>query len=200
MNDVSTEEKTVWSTNMKCDFVKNICVESIIDIEKHIEMLNDIDNLTQENVDDVVNMISLVFDGSARKCKMKKKCYGNIRLYTRNNENKPWFSKDCEVKRKEYFNAKNKFRNNNSIYALNKMKKASKNYKKQLKLSYQKYYKDINIEIKKLSKHDPKRFWKIINNKKDSRNKIMPDLETFKNHFEELNKGNEISKDDETKI
>ena len=101
---------------------------------------------------------------------------------------------------KEYFITKNYFKNVKTDAALHDMRTASKAYKKQLRLSYRKHWKNVNAEIKVLSKHDPKHFWKLLNGKKVNSGKEHPDLESFKNHFQLLNSGVEISEDEELKL
>jgi len=115
---------------------------------------------------------------------------------------KPWFNDKCEQKRKLFFSAKNNIQLNNSDRNKLLLKQASKNYKKQLRIEHRLYFKNLNDRIRKLSKNDPKEFWKIINkeNKTKQSNTDIPDISEFTEHFKSLNEGQEISEETETEL
>ena len=97
-NDVAIE-KSVWIADNKNDFISNICIDSVKNIDRQLDRLkNDVQNVSQENVDEIVDMIGNVFDNSVRKCNMKKRCNVRKKFYKRMNGNNPGLLRNVKPK------------------------------------------------------------------------------------------------------
>ena len=97
----------------------------------------------------------------------------------------------CETKRHKSIRFKNKYRtlkNNQSLQQL--LRHASKEYKKEINTSFDKYKSNIAKQIRNLSSSNPKDFWEILNKDRPPQSVNDLPLDTFKKHFESLNSGN----------
>ena len=104
-------------------------------------------------------------------------------------KDKPWFSISCREKRKIFHKAKNKYNKFKSIHNKAHLVKASKKYKIEMANSFKRYQVQIEKKIRQTSKHNPKEFWKLLDEispKKNIQSNI--ELETLYEHFKLLNK------------
>ena len=62
---------------------------------------------------------------------------------------KPWFDVNCNTKRKDFHICKNEASKNEMLFA-------SREYKKQLNISHNKYKRSFKTEIRKMQKKSPK--------------------------------------------
>ena len=64
---------------------------------------------------------------------------------------------------KKYHIARKIFQNTKTDENKRKMLSKSKNYKKVTYIFYSVYRKNLHTKIRKMSKNDPKQYWKLIN-------------------------------------
>jgi hypothetical protein len=112
--------------------------------------------------------------------------------YKRRLPKRPWFNKECHLRRKVFFKAKNKFNSNDTVENKDSLKVASKTYKTEIKKQYKLYHKKLHQKIRNLKSSNPKEYWAIINNAEgggygSAIDKIS--LEVFAEHFKKLNEG-----------
>jgi hypothetical protein len=123
------EKPKKWDETYKVDFVNNIDVDSIQNLEIQLENLN-IENVVQSDIDTLVGKLGELFVSSAKetfgiagkpfKNKKRKVCISS----------KPWFGADCKFKRRS--------KTNNTEETRELMKKTEKDYKKQMDVSIKK--------------------------------------------------------------
>ena len=108
----------------------------------------------------------------------------------RKETHKPWYSAQCETKRHKYIRFKNKYRTLKNNQSLQQLRHASKEYKKEINTSFNKYKSKIAEQIRNLSSNNPQDSWEIINKDRPPQSVSDLPLDTFKKHFESLNSGN----------
>jgi len=111
------------------------------------------------------------------------------------NNNKPWFTKECNKIRKEFNKARDVYKKVKNEVNKNSLNNKAKEYKTVLNKNYFQYQKKCEDEIRRASKSDSKGLWKILN-KFSGNFKENPDvdLQTLFDYFKELNA--EIHADD----
>ena len=98
-----------------------------------------------------------------------------------------WFNEDCRSHRREYFKSKHILRKHNSTVNKARFSAASKSYKVAIRRAQRKSRADWHRELKSLRKTQPREFWKKI--KSNRPNSCPIDLNTFYEHFKDLNEG-----------
>ena len=127
---------------------------------------------------------------SAEKCgsvRYVKK--SNSRVSRKRNGWNPWWNNDCEEKRTA-FNKTRKKCNSAVTSDVSYRKSCSKSYKKAINKAIHDYNKDLHKKLRVMKSQNPKDYWNIINNKKQSTHcmdKVNPNL--FYEHFQKLNSG-----------
>lgn len=116
----------------------------------------------------------------------------------KNRVDKPWFTKDCMVKRREYHKAKNVYSKYKSDDNRTNLKVKSKEYNRELRKNYQKYRDTLENDLKNANKRDPKMFWNILNNigKTKSETPIDLPIEEIYTYFKDLNFNKDETDDD----
>lgn len=69
-------------------------------------MLNNVNDITKINIDEMIDKTTSTFVDSARHLKMVKPKHKTKKLKKQNN--KPWFTPDCKRDRKYFYKAKHK--------------------------------------------------------------------------------------------
>jgi bisphosphoglycerate-dependent phosphoglycerate mutase len=118
-------------------------------------------------------------------------------------DNKPWYTKGCYEKRKQFNINRKKYNLKKSSENKQLLTKCGREYKKEMKKSYNEYAKKFETQLRSASKTDTKRFWKILKsfskNKNKEENKIS--LDRLYEYFKELKSSeNEASSDDFSRI
>ena len=153
-------------------------------------MLSNLSDVSQTQVNDCCSKICKIMLNVGSDIGVCKNENINIKKNRkRKSDNLLWFDSDCEKKRKEFFKAKNMARKYKSDPGLlEKRSNASKNYKKQLHVSFKKYQSKFIKNIRKTKSSDPKTFWKIINGSKLDKNEAYTEIasQTFFKHFSSL--------------
>ena len=125
------EKPKKWDETYKIDFVNSIDVDSIQNLDMQLENLN-IENVVQSDINTLVGKIGEIYVSSAKetfgiagkpfKNKKRKVCIGS----------KPWFGVDCKFARQHYRKLKQRCKTNNTEEKRELIKKAEKDYKKQM--------------------------------------------------------------------
>ncbi len=102
--------------------------------------------------------------------------------------NKPWFSKDCKVKRKQFMKAKRAYKLDKTPQNMANLKTYSKAYKLSVRKAYQHYHEALTSKLRSLKSNKPKEYWDIINQSgKGHVSSAIPPLNELYAHFKELN-------------
>ena len=115
--------------------------------------------------------------------------------------NKPWFTKECDVKRDAFHEIKIKYNNDKSIENKNLLSAKSKEYKRELNKSFRLYQEKCSEELRSHSKHDTKAFWRTIKKYSGStkRNPPIP-IDTFYEYFKSLNDADDADDDNDVDL
>ena len=136
--------------------------------------------VSQEDIDDIANNLSSCIISSAEKsfCKINK----SIKTFE---EIPKWFGPKCSNTRKKFHRAKYNYKLRKTNYNKDKLKEASREYKITVKRFYNKFKKDNINKIRNLRTTNPKKYWKILNGKKQETTEA-----TMNNLFEFFSKNN----------
>ena len=153
-----------WKSDFESDYV-DLVSSKLYSVENHIDELC-IENLSQNDIDEVVNDLCNVLVFSA------KETFGNLannKKYQKNRsvKQKPWFNKKCEKNRKIFHKARAKYNRVKNVETRKSLKLKAKNYRKVLNLSYAKYKENFSNELRSASKYDARKFWNILNKYSD---------------------------------
>ena len=184
--------KCRWKPGIEQSYKANFSASSIDNISSNINN-TDLSDCTSEKIDSLTSDLSNLFIETAQASGLCQECNNSRpkRSYSRKHPNKPWFNKDCEMKRKEYFACKNKLRT-----AKTRVEKAT--CRRTLDLKFKEYKTflakrqfDFRIEIqeklKSLKNSNSKEYWKLINSATSSSKKEGDiSLNTFLEHFKKL--------------
>ena len=183
----SAGERVQWDSTDADRFTTTISQESIHVLDSEVErMLNNVNDITRINIDEIIDKTTSTFVDSARHLKMVKPKHKTKKLKKQNN--KPWFTSDCKRDRNYFYKAKHKDsptkRNQTSTAD---RKKAAKTYKKTTKKCIKNYQNDLAYMLRSIKCKNPKTFWNYINTKSDmSKNEKQPNCEEFANMFKKL--------------
>ena len=112
---------------------------------------------------------------------------------------KPWFTKECDVKRDAFHDIKNKYSTDKSVENKNNLSAKSREYKRELNKSFRLYQEKCSEELRTHSKHDTKAFWRTIKKFSGSAKQNPPiSIDTFHEYFKNLNDTN--SDDDSSDV
>ncbi|CAC5408463.1 unnamed protein product [Mytilus coruscus] len=150
-----------------------------IQYQSFVDNLNDteIDNICEKlNVLEVENIDKSVINNLVEDCNIIIRdaadasglfniiCNNSVSGSRRKNKpNKPWFNRECFVKRKEYHRAKNYNWRVKTVESKNSMVRCSKAYKKALSEQFNSYRKNFIKKLRGLNQNDPKSYWSLIN-------------------------------------
>ncbi|XP_071136947.1 uncharacterized protein [Mytilus edulis] len=157
------------------------------EIDSALDDLDSNQNITTEQVNIVVNDLGNVLTQTASSVLGNS----NIRSYKSSNSNKPWFDRACRGKRDAFHQVKAKFKHDKSDNVRLLLNERSREFKKQMSNSFNKYKDKCANELRNFSKSDSKQFWKLLNKFSNSK-KDSPDIsiETFSEYFKNLNSDN----------
>ena len=110
---------------------------------------------------------------------------------------KPWFNRECFIKRKEYFKARNTSWRVKSAENRTTLIRRSKAYKKEINKQYNAYRNNFISKLRNLKTKDPKSYWSLFNKSTDQNKTIVNKvaLESFYDHFKSLNNVNSDNND-----
>ena len=118
--------------------------------------LSDINHttVTAEQVNKLISDISSTFTSSADTV------FGAREQVRRNynNNNKPWFNKECKQKRDAFHKVQNKYRNNKTIETNTLLNSKAKEFRNELNKRYSLYQTKCANELRSHSKTNPKAY------------------------------------------
>ena len=108
----------------------------------------------------------------------------------------PWFSNLCKEKRNKFHESRERYKQEKNIENRQRMKQSSKDYKREINKSYNKYQFEMEKEIRNTSKTDSRQFWKILN-KLNGKNEseIKASLDDLFAYFKVINEGENDEED-----
>lgn len=190
-NDTHHEQATRiprWNTNKENRFVEVVQddIETINEINKKLNDLNDAGQDGKNIVNDIVNSIGGLFKKAATHAFSKKH---NHKKYAPHKTFQVWFNGECHESRQKFHKARNRYSFIKNLHNRNELKKASKEYKQNMNKAYNNYKHKMEAELRKTSKTNPKGLWKILNKLKHNKTSDEANIsvDTLYNYFKSLN-------------
>ena len=138
--------------------------------------------ITTEDLNSIVVQISNLFTNAAQKSFKTSRAY-----LQKSNLDKPWFGTKCKNARDAYHKAKPSHRKSPSVMNKQELQNKSRKYKRTMNKHISKHKFQTKQKLRKLNKHKPKEFWKIMNNlEKKTEDASLP-INQFYEYFKELN-------------
>ena len=152
---VNTVKTKLWNTDKADQFVQNIDIDAVTIIDKKLDMLLETDEISQSDVDCVVNDIGNIFKDSATIS------FGTIKRNfkkVKNKNERPWFNRECRVARNVYHNTRRLYNRYKSEHNKNLLKTVSKNYKRSISKSIKSYDNARINKLRDLRSSNPKEY------------------------------------------
>lgn len=172
-----------WDEDKKIDFIACVTDRLTMTFPYMVRQLDNEQVDPKTRINDAVSSLEDLFRDTCVSTFGTKKSFNRN---TKAKHNKPWFDKECKLKRKSYNKAKRRNNIHKTTETKNKLKLESKKYKQQMNASIRKYQANMTKSIRKLKDKNPKAYWKLISGtkKKPTSN---TDIKEFFNFFKTLN-------------
>ena len=196
---LENQNQNVYNVKSKWDEDKKIEFRLAYDETKINEMLLNIcsidaNDVTIASMDNTISVLKDIFLEPAKKTNMHKK--QKFKKQRKNiKSDKPWFNLECKESKNKYKRFKNTLKKQPTEAEKELLKKHAKEHRNKLRKERRKFGKMINSQLKLLKSSDPGKYWKIINLKKKKIKIGDIPIETFFNHFRDMNKDNNVSND-----
>ena len=178
-----------WQSEKANEFSTNIDQILLTDLTNQLNNVN-LHTIEQDDINEITEKISTIFFESSTKAfpnnrpKPNATTPNNQSPNKNNSKDKPWFGRDCRIKRKLYRKAKHNYANNRCVENKNKLDKASKNYKKTINFYISKFRHKNAHKLRSMQKNCPKDYWKYLNSLKQNTNQgETPNLNDFFDFF-----------------
>ena len=122
---IKVKPKFVWREEERMKFVNNLNTGSIAAV------LTALDNTGEVDINDLCSHVVNIMEESAMKCGFKIEPNDTKRKHC--TQSKPWYNETCKEKRKVYTRARNHYMNARNNPNQEYMKRACKDYKKELR-------------------------------------------------------------------
>ena len=196
--DDNSQSFVKWCAEKKSDYANRIRSDPDGILEQTFNDLDEFsmrENITQSEMDNIVLKISQNFTNAANETFGATR---NRKPYNKHDDSKPWFNRKCSVKRKLFHKARKRYSFIKNAENRCQMRQASKDYKTTLNKAYTDYQFKAENELRKISKTDPKKLWKILNSLSGNKKRDNDDditLEALYDHFKGLNENNIVDDD-----
>ena len=193
-NDNKTDSLYIkWDPTKKSQYIEALDDNAITHINLElVDMANNSNNVTKDNVNFVVNQINSVLINGAKATGMAKPKTNRRHERKKKRFNKPWFDNSCRIKRKQYTKAKNRsIRNSQDVRLKDEAKQKAKEYKKHTRKKDREYKNQLADKLRNMKANDPKLFHNLLNDNNTKQNSKMPTSEQFYDMFKNLNENDE---------
>ena len=191
------------TSELKRSFFKNLDVAMIGNVTKELETLTlNLNNVNQSIINKHVSEIELILKtaSNASGCLPRQKRDLRSRKppqqSKRQQNHKPWYSQNCEIRRRAYLVSKRLFHTSKSTEALTKMKRNCKMYKLQLRSDYREFYQEFYNDLREMKSIKPQDYWRKLAMLEGSTHKNVSISDKkwpiFVNHFTNLSSGSEL--------
>ena len=191
------------TSELKRSFFKNLDVAMIGNVTKELETLTlNLNNVNQSIINKHVYEIELILKtaSNASGCLPRQKRDLRSRKppqqSKRQQNHKPWYSQNCEIRRRAYLVSKRLFHTTKSTEALTKMKRNCKMYKLQLPSDYREFYQEFYNDLGEMKSIKPQDYWRKLAMLEGSTHKNVSISDKkwpiFVNHFTNLSSGSEL--------
>ena len=151
--------KYKWEKDKESNFVKEFSTE---EVEKLLRRMDSSENVTV-CINSVCDEIVQMFKKKVEKCGMVVK-YKTKEIEESHKKCKEWYNEECKKKRKLYNRARNRYLRIKSELNREDMKRACKEYKKEIRKAIRVEKGNFKKKLLSLKSKDPN-VWKLLNNK-----------------------------------
>lgn len=148
---IKTNNKRIrWKTNKAIDFARELENDknnTLFEINKALDALPDKAHVTVGQVNCLINDLCNLFTKTANTVFSVKN-----EPRQQSNNSKPWFNKQCKLKRNEFHKAKNRFRHDKTECTKSLLNKKAKEYRKELNNNFCLYQNKCANELRSLAK------------------------------------------------
>ena len=201
-NTTTSHISTKWCASKSNVYINSFSSDDITNLLDKLNEIHSSNDVKHDDIDSICNDLCNLLIAPAIKSGVTKDVSNKKRSSSHYNKikvssNKPWFDNKCIHKRAEYMRLKNKLSKINTTTSNAKLKLEAQKYKKFIKKTKNKYYKELSSKLRNLKSINPKEYWKIINNANNkAKNKCPIDTDTLFNHFKNLgNNKNDATND-----
>ena len=185
--DITYEQiHSKWSGEKLPEFQVNFDQNKINDLCQALDTIA-LNGTTLLEINNVVNETVNVSITAGINTNLSKKAT-NLGPKKAKKINKPWFDKECYLKRKHFIQLKRRIlrKKTKSHTDIETLKYAAKLYKHFMKTKVNQFNKNLHEKLRNLKKQKPKEYWNILNPKKHKIDNSI-DLNSLHGHFKTLN-------------
>jgi hypothetical protein len=189
----SMPKRPKWDAEIKKRFAEKISEVNVVSLTSQLDnMLSNANGLNLEDVDKVTESVNNILTGIAKEIGSIKEPIANHKTDSVRKVNKPWFDRNCKIKRGSYFTAKKRYKNVKTTQAKNDMSIAARDYKREINKQYRLFHDQMNRKLRGLKNKDPKAYWSILGKDKHAKKQEMDKIskQVLYEHFSKLNKDN----------
>ena len=154
-----------WDDDKKNDF--NTKFDST-QIEEATQILDRLMNgrPDQTEIDNITETISNIPISAGLEIGISKQIINTGNTKETKKENKPWFDRECQIRRDLYIKIRNRLKKVKSFQNIAALKNESKAYKKFMNRKRHTFNKKMHEKLRKLKTTKPKEYWNLLNPKK----------------------------------
>ena len=181
----------IWSQANRQPFIENI---NLTKVQAIISLLDNCNEDSQEiDINEIVLSINHIWQDSAGKNFNKRRAIlSSENISIRKPVYNKWFNETCNTSRILYLRNKDAFRRNKLYVNKTNLIRSSKIYKKSISAAKLKARRQFEHDLRT----DPRKYWKMLNNKSLKRNTIQVSMHEMVDHFKKTL--NEASTSDRT--
>ena len=186
--DIQMKENPVciWSQANRQPFIENI---NLTKVQAIISLLDNCNEDSQDiDINEIVLSINHIWQDSAGKIFNKRRAIlSSENISIRKPVYNKWFNETCKTSHILYLRNKDAFRRNKSYVNKTSLIRSSKIYKKSISAAKLKARRQFEHDLRTLKSTDPRKYWKMLNNKSLKRNTIQVSMHEMVDHFKTLN-------------
>ena len=181
-NPVSTK----WCDDKTAEFQSKFDSSKINEANQLLDSLEPNNNINQSILDDITKTLANISIEAGLETGISKHTTNNNSTTKPKKQNKPWFDRDCHLKRKQYIRIKNRLKRVKSNQNEETLKHENKLYKKFINKKRNIYNKKLHKKLRNLRSSNPKEYWNLLNPRKSNANKDIG-IKPLYDHFKLLN-------------
>ena len=184
-NDTETIDEAhinTWNHSKAGEFIGNFDVSSLDTLNINTIQLSMGNSINQNDIDATVDTFCNLILSSAEKTFGKSKPHSSNQHHKKPNK---WFGHKCLKARKQFHNARYQYKRRKTLQNKETLKSTSKIYKQTIHFYHTQFKKQNIQKLKKLKRSNPRKYWKILNGKRQEKTEADPD-EMF-NFFKKSN-------------
>ena len=181
-------EVRLWDDEKRDLFIQNIDSEEIQNIDSILNSLSLKNDINCNEVNTIVGLIENLFvSNAATTFGVKQKVSDTEK--SQKTVKRPWFNTECYKARNSYHKIRKLYNKYKTNHYKNLLKQVSKEYKNKMASNFRRHKNENIQKLRNLKNAKPKEFWRVINSIDKSKNKTAP-LQTLYEYFKKANAGN----------